>query len=138
MKKVQIILTDFSKVSRLQPDWENNLGRAEYDSRKIYLSDKLPKRTMWGHRLILEHEKAHFYIHDAGLVLSKKQDELLADWLGLVRTPDKYLEINEKLLKDWIKDGLKGPQVILRIVQLLGIGRPESYNFTAAALWRAM
>ena len=138
MKKVQIILTDFSKVSRLQPDWGDTTGRADLEARKIYVEEKLPRKSIWGSRLVLEHEKAHFYIHDAGLTMTLGQEEMLADWIGLVRTPDKYLQHSERLMRRWIKDGLKGPQVILRIVQLIGIGEPTQYQFTAAALWRAM
>jgi hypothetical protein len=138
MKKVQIILTDFSKVSRLQPDWEETTGRADLEARKIYVEEKLPRKTIWSSRMVLEHEKAHFYIHDAGLKMTDAQEELLADWIGLVKTPDKYLQHSERLMKRWIKDGLKGERVILRIVQLLGIGDlGESWN-TAKALWRAM
>ena len=138
MKPVTIIRTDFARIKRVQPDWRGTQGRAFIDERKIYIDTHCPTVTQWGERSILEHEKAHFIIWDAGLRdLPTDKEELLADWIGLVRTPNRFLHTNELHLKHWIKSGLKGSQVLLRIVQLLDIGPPESYMFHAARLYRA-
>lgn len=138
MKPVTIIRTDFARIKRVQPDWHGTQGRAFIDERKIYIDTRCPEITQWGERSILEHEKAHFIIWDAGLRdLPTDKEELLADWIGLVRTPNRFLHTNEKHLKAWIKSGLKGWRVYMRIVQLLGIGDPFQAQHTAARLHRA-
>lgn len=127
MKPVKIIRIDFKKVARIQRDWHGTTGRAIWEDRKIYLDKNLPARTTWSERVILEHEKAHFVIMDADVdqEITDAQHELLADFLGLIRTPDKYLHINEKYMKRWLMNKRSWNKqryaIIFDILVLLGI-----------------
>lgn len=105
MKRVRVVYRDFSKVSKVQPDWAGTQGRADQEARTIYIDQGCPDRTTWSKRVILEHERAHFVLFDAGLEVDARQEELFADWLGLIRTPNKYLHINERYMKDWLLRG---------------------------------
>lgn len=146
MRKVEIIHRDFRKISRLQPDWRGTQGRAILEDRKIYLDTRCPPRTVWGKRTILEHERAHFAAFDIGLddELTPAQEELLADWLGLVRTPDRDLHINEQYMKRWILDGWGFKKkdekilVLTRIIKLLRLWPKRVPHVVARALLQAL
>jgi hypothetical protein len=140
MKHVEVIRRDMKKVGKIQPDWRGTQGRAILEERKIFLDVSFPAKTVWSERLILEHERAHFVAFDAGFDddLTPAQEEMLADWLGLVRTPDKCLHINELYMKRWLlgnynfKNTVGKVAVFRRILDLLGIGPAQ--NRAALAL----
>lgn len=127
MKPVRIVRRNFQKIARVQPDWHGTTGRADWDARTIYLHDALPHRTIWSERVILEHEKAHFVIMDSGVddQITPAQDELLADFLGLVRTPNKHLHINERYMKQWLLGNYSWKnnrlQVLMKLLLLLNV-----------------
>lgn len=107
MKPVRIVRRNFKLVARQDKEWRRITGLADWYSRTIYIDKGLPQITRWSERVILEHERAHFAIMDAEIddQLFLAQDELLADWVGLVRTPDKYLHKNERFFKRWLLNG---------------------------------
>jgi hypothetical protein len=131
MKHVDVVRRDMAKVGKIQPDWLGTQGRALLSERKIVLDVKFPPKTVWSERVILEHEKAHFVTFDLGIDddVTSAQEEMFADWLGLVRTPNKCLHINEVHMKNWILDGLKfrgagKVAVLARIITLLKLCVP--------------
>lgn len=130
MKPVKIVRRDFKAIARVQPDWHGTTGRADWEARTIYIDKSLPARTIWSERVILEHEKAHFVIMDSGVdeKLTDQQHELLADFLGLVRTPNKNLHINERYMKRWLIKGMSWKKqrydIVIRLLNLLGIKHP--------------
>lgn len=105
-KPIQVSAIDFVKTAQVNPDFKDVQGMAYYEQDKIYINKTQPEKTIFGQKVLLNHEICHIKLHHLSIKMPIQKEELYCDLEALVQTADRYLRVNEKLLKKHLLGGL--------------------------------